>query len=160
MYALSTAPSLLPTALSLYGFEAVRPAVRSNLSLKFDMAFDVDAAGRVRLLQPKLLVAPQSAALVTGFQVVSNTTFEGLTRAPTGGYQYDSAMVVTPRAGRRDPDAGLGPGERRLCDLDADVREARRRQCAGGERDVRRVLRGRVDTNCGFRSLEEGLPKS
>lgn len=160
VYALSTAPSLLPTALSLYGFEAVRPAVRSNLSLTFDMAFDVDGSGRVRLLQPKLLVAPQSAALVTGFQVVSNTTFEGLTRAPTGGYQYDSAMVVTPGQVVAIQTQGSGPASV-VCAISTPM-------YAKLVVDSVRAVNGtsavffkvRVDKNCGFRSLEEGLPKS
>ena len=96
VYPLTTAPSSLPAAISLYAFTSVRPVVRTNQSLNFDVAVDLDASGKVRLLPPKLVVAPNGASLTTGMQVINGTTFDAFTRAPTTGYQFDSATVVTP----------------------------------------------------------------
>lgn len=160
VYALSTASSLLPTAMSLYAFQTARPAVRSNLSLTFDVAFDVDGAGRVRLLPPKLLVAPQSAPLVTGFQIVANTTFDALTRAPNSGYQYDSATVVSPGqvvAVQTQGAASAGVRCAIQTPMYAKLVVDSVRPAQGTSAVFFKV---RVDQNCGFRSLEEGLPKS
>lgn len=160
VYALSTAPTLLPTAVSLYGVQSVRPAIRTSGTLNFDLAFDVDAAGRVRMLPPKLLVAPQGASLTTGMQVVANTTFDALSRAPSGGYQYDSATVVTPGQVVAVQTQGAGTLSvvcSTTAPLYAKLVVDSVRPAAGTQLIY---LRARIDPNCGFRSLESGLPTS
>lgn len=160
VYSLSTAPTLLPTAISLYGVQSVRPAVRSSGTLNFDVAIDVDASGKIRLLPPKLLVAPQGAALVTGMQIVSGSTFETLTRAPSAGYQYDSATVVTPGQVVAVQTQGAGTVSvvcSTTAPLYAKIVVDSVRATAGTQAVY---LRARIDPNCGFRSLESGLPAS
>jgi hypothetical protein len=160
VYPLSTAPTQLPTAISLFGFQSVRPAVRSNLSLNFDLALDVDASGRVRLLPPKLVVAPQAGSLATGIQIVSNSTFETLTRAPNGGYDYDSATVVRPGQVVAIQTQGAGAVSvacATTTPMYASVVIDSVKPTAGTQLIY---LRARVDRNCGFRSLESGIPTS
>lgn len=160
VYPLTSAPTAFPTAVSLYTQTSVRPAVRTNLTLNFDVAVDLDAQGRVRFLPPKLVVAPQTTALVTGFQIVPNTTFDALTRAPTGGYQYDSAAVVTPGqvlAVQTQGAAPLSVACSPTAPMYAKIVVDSIRPSAGSQQIF---FRARVDQNCGFRSLEPGLPGS
>jgi len=160
VYPLSTSASSLPAAISLYNFTSVRPIVRTNQTLNFDVAVDLDASGKVRLLPPKLVVAPNGASLETGMQVISGTTFDTFTRAPNNGYQFDSATVVTPGQVVAVQTQGAGPLAA-ICTttvpmyakvvVDSIVP-------TNGSKLI--YLRARVDQNCGFRSLAEGLPSS
>jgi hypothetical protein len=160
VYPLSSAPTLLPTALSLFGVQEVRPLLRVNQSLNFEIAVDLDAQGRVRLLPPRLLVAPQGASLVTGMQVIANTTFDALTRAPNTGYQFDSATVVTPGQVVAVQTQGAGPASI-ICSVAVPMYAklvVDSIRPAAGTQVI--YMRARVDPNCGFRSLEPGLPTS
>ena len=163
VYPLSTASPLLPTAISLSQSVAVRPAVRTNLSLNFDVALDLDATGKVRLLPPKLVVAPQAGgSLVTGFQVLTNTTFDALSRAPNTGYQFDSATVVSPgqlvvvqTQGAGVLSAVCSPSTPMYAKLVIDSVPL---VPGTGARAI--YLKARIDPNCGFRSLDPGIPKN
>ena len=160
VYPFSNAPSLLPTAISLFGVQAVRPLIRVNQSLNFELAVDLDAQGRVRLLPPKLLVAPQGASLVTGVQIMTGTTYEALTRAPNSGYQFDSATVVTPGQVVAIQTQGAGPASI-VCSTTAPMYAklvVDSIRPSSGTQVI--YMRARVDPNCGFRSLETGLPTS
>jgi hypothetical protein len=128
-------------------------------NLAFDLAFDLDASGNIRafpvrqivpfrviggILQPSHRVGLQKSA----------TTFDNLTRAPSGGYNYDSATVV--RAG------------------ETLVVEVQATQCSfsispnlytkiaiDSVSTASRYIRIRTvhDPNCGFRSFKPGIPK-
>src|SRR3989441_8020071 len=63
--------------------------VRTDLSTVFDFAFDVDAAGRPVLLP----TGAMHLGTVSGLQH-SKTPFDSIKIAPTGGYKFDSALVV------------------------------------------------------------------
>ncbi|AHG90711.1 hypothetical protein J421_3174 [Gemmatirosa kalamazoonensis] len=160
VYPLTTAPATLPAAISLYGLSSVRPIVRTNLSLNFDVAVDLDASGKVRLLPPKLVVAPQGVSLTTGMQIIANTTFDALTRAPNSGYQFDSATVVTPGQVVAVQTQGAGPLSA-ACATTVPMYAklvVDSIRPANGSQVI--YMRARVDQNCGFRSLEPGLPSS
>jgi hypothetical protein len=79
------------------GFGAVgRPTlVPTNGDASFDVAFDLDAQGRVVIYpQRRIIVGPSTRGV--GLQVVG-TPFESLAEAPRSGYGYDSvAVTVTP----------------------------------------------------------------
>jgi len=161
VYPLSTSPQNLPAAISLYNFASVRPVVRINQTLNFDVAVDLDASGKVRLLPPKAVVAPIGASLATGIQVISGTTFDTFTRAPNTGYQFDSATVVTPGQVVAIQTQGAGPLSA-VCTTTVPmyaklVVDSIRPQANGLPLIY---MRARVDQNCGFRSLAEGLPES
>ena len=161
VYPLSTSPQNLPAALNLYSVVSVRPVVRINQTLNFEVAVDLDGTGKVRLLPPKAIVAPSGASLVTGMQVVGGTTFETFTRAPNSGYQFDSATVVTPGQVVAVQTQGAGPLSA-VCTTTVPmyaklVVDSVRTQASG---QPLIFIRARVDQNCGFRSLAEGLPAS
>ncbi|MGQ0640695.1 MAG: hypothetical protein ACT4P6_07980 [Gemmatimonadaceae bacterium] len=155
VYALSGTTTAVPVALSTTD----RIAVRIADQIAFDVAFDLDANGNVTAY-PVRLVVPfrvirgllQETHRV-GIQK-SSTPFDQLTKAPSGGYKYDSATVA--RAGET---------------LVVEVQAA---QCAFSfsptlytkividsvfvaSRNMR--IRTVHDPNCGFRSFLPGIPK-
>lgn len=135
------------------GFDMVaRSTSRTDLGAPFDIAFDVDASGRP-------LVYPASVlGLVTEAAVqITSDAFDRIERAPTGGYQADSALVV--RTGlvflaRSRADGvfcgflGRIPrfGKFRVLTLDADARTV--------------TLEFLVNINCGYRALTPGIPEN
>jgi hypothetical protein len=160
VYPISTAATNLPAGVNLYGSQAVRPLVRTNLTLNFDFAVDLDATGRVRLLPPKLLVPSQSTSLAAGMQVVKNTTFDALGLAPKDGYNADSATVITPGQVVAIQSQGAGPVSN-ICAITAPLYA---KLVVDSIRPVNGTqgifLRMKVDPNCGFRSFADGLPSS
>ncbi|MBV9879125.1 MAG: hypothetical protein JO180_01460 [Gemmatirosa sp.] len=161
VYPVTGSPAAAPTAVSLYTRSAVRPALLSGLVLNFDLAFDVDATGRVRLLPPKQLVASTATSLVTGAQVITNTTFDALLRAPNTGYQYDSATVVTPgqlvviqTQGASTASVACSSTSPMYAKLVVDS-VVPSTQIPGTKAIY---FRARIDPNCGFRSLDTGVP--
>ncbi len=155
VYALSGTPSAVPVALSTTD----RLAVRLADNLSFDVAFDLDGRGAVTsfpvrlvvpfrviggLLQPTHRVGLQKATV----------SFDALTKAPSGGYNYDSATVVR-------------TGETLIVEVQAP-------QCSfafspnlytkiaiDSVFPSTRAIRVRTvhDPNCGFRSFKPGIPK-
>lgn len=158
VYPLSTAPTTLPAAISLYGVQSVRPLVRTNLTLNFDLAVDLDASGKVRLMPPKLLVPPQTIGLQTGFQVISGTTLATLESAPKSGYQYDSALVVSPGQVVVVQTQAAGPTGN-VCSTIAPLYAKLRVDSLRPKQGSTAIFfSARVDPNCGFRSFADGLP--
>ena len=155
LFALSGTPASVPVALSTTD----RIALRMSDNLAFDVAFDIDASGNVRALPVRQVVPFRVIAGIlqpthrVGLQK-SSTTFDNLTRAPSGGYNYDSATVV--RAG------------------ETLVVEVQATQCSfsfspnlytkiaiDSVTPATRSIRIRTvhDPNCGFRSFKAGIPK-
>lgn len=160
-YPFSSAPTPLPTALSLSGIATVRPAVvtvafgsGSLLIPNFDFAVDRLSDGRVRLLPSKLIAGLDNTGRVlrTGLQVVT-TPFDSLGSAPQGTYQRDSATVVSAGqtiAVETEPAACLGSSRTFIyAKLVVDSVSA----ATGGV-----YIRARIDPNCGYRSLQPGRP--
>lgn len=166
VYPLSSSPEFLPTALSLYSQISVRPVIRvgtTGLALNFDLAVDLDAQDQVRLLPPRLLIAPQAGGgMVTGFQVITGTPYDSLLRAPNTGYRYDSVTVVRPGQVVAVQTQGAG-STGVVCAASAPiyarlvVDSIRPSADVAGARAI--YIRARVDPNCGFRSLDAGVPK-
>ena len=155
VYALSGTPTAVPVALSTTD----RLAVRIADNIAFDVAFDLDGNGNVTAYPVRLVVPFRVIGGIlqethrVGIQK-SATPFDQLSKAPTGGYKYDSATVV--RAGET---------------LIIEVQAA---QCAFSFSPVlytkiaidsvftaSRAMRMRTvhDPNCGFRSFLPGIPK-
>jgi len=61
-------------------------------SAEFDVAFDLDASGKVIMYPQRRIVSGVTGRRV-GLQIVPGS-FESLTIAPSGGYQYDSVAVT------------------------------------------------------------------
>lgn len=153
VYPLTGTSPLLPTALNFTTRSAVRPAVASDGSLNFDLAFDVDAQGRVVLTPPKLVATGSRFTPVVGLQLVA-TPFDTLGTAPKGTYRTDSVTVVSPRQ------TVVVEAITAVCSSVSAPLYAKLvvDSVVGPSRAI--YLRARVDPNCGFRSLLPGLPKS
>lgn len=155
VFALSGTPTAAPVALSTTD----RIVVRISDQIAFDVAFDLDGSGAVTAYPVRLVVPFRVIGGLlqqthrVGLQK-SSTPFDELTRAPGGGYNYDSATVV--RAGET---------------LVVEVQAA---QCSfsyspnlytkiavdsvfPASRSIR--IRTVHDPNCGFRSFKPGIPK-
>ena len=145
-------------ALDLHTPNAVRPAVQSyligstyTLVPNFDVAFDLDSAGHIVLLQPKQIVTTTTVPK-TGFQT-STTAFDALGSAPGGTYQQDSLVRVSPKQTvivQAQGLACLSAGTFFYAKLVVDS------ITAAGALATRVV----TDPNCGFKSFASGVPTS
>ncbi len=121
-----------------------------ELGEPFDFAYDIDGDGGA-------VIAPTGAlGLVRspGIQEVDSVSFDGITIAPIGGYNLDSALTVRigtvflVRSRASSLACTIGSvaryGKFRVIDLDPDLRSIR--------------LETLIDTNCGYRGLEPGIP--
>jgi hypothetical protein len=143
-----------PAAIDLAGQRAVRPAIIGGSILNFDIAFDVDAQGRVLLHPPARVAVPPTGAPRTGFQTAGGG-FDAITIAPRGGYTFDSTTVVA--VGQ----AVIVEASAATCNTTYPMHAKMVIDSLGPASAAGRLLYGRVrvNPNCGFRSLQPGLPK-
>jgi hypothetical protein len=153
VYPLSGDPAL-PAAIDLSARRAVRPAILAGSVINFDLAFDLDAQGRILVIPPARLASPPSGIPRVGIQTRSES-FDGLSRAPDGGYTFDSTAVVT-RGQTVVVEASAA-----TCSTTYPLHAKLVVDSVGAVAAGRPIyVRARVNPNCGFRSLEPGLPKS
>lgn len=155
VFSLNDAPPGAPTAISLFASLNGVPAVTAGPSFAFDVAVDVAGTGTVTLIPNSRVGNGMVVPHRVGLQVVEGT-FDALTRAPAGGYKYDSLLVVTPgqvvAVQASDPVACPVPylGTSIYGKLIVDsIRPS----------PTRVFFRSTVDPNCDFRSLLPGVPK-
>lgn len=151
VYALNGTPATVPTALQI---RTISP-VRIDASYNFDLAFDINAAGEVIAYTPRAVGGELVNARRVGLQL-PNQEYSTITTAPTGGYKYDSLLVLP--VGKAllvdsfDPGCSpyslLGPNIRAKLVLDS-VNLASRVI----------YLHALSNPNCGFRQLTPGTPK-
>lgn len=150
VFAMNGTPVNVPSAFNLVFFVPVR----IDPSYSFDLAFDIDANGSAVVYPVRLIGGAVTATRQVGLQKAT-VPYDQVTRAPSGGFRYDSTLTV---------DAG----ETVIIELAAE-------QCAFASvsqlvvaklemLDIdasRRLMAFRItyDPNCGFRSLLPGLPK-
>ncbi len=157
VFPLRNAPPPQSPAVDLRAGSIVRPAIIYSSTLgslvpNFDVAFDIDAAGHILLLPPKLVAAAQVIPR-TGFQIVS-TAYDSLGSAPGGTYQADSAVVVVPGqtvVAQAQGTTGCTVGAPFYAKLVVDSVS----RLTGGI-----FVRATIDPNCGFKSFASGLPTS
>lgn len=155
VYSINEAPAGAPSAVSLYASVNSVPAVAAGPTFSFDFAIDVGPGGTITLIPNSRVGNAMVRPHRVGLQVVSES-YESLTRAPAGGYKYDSLLVVTPgqtiAVQSSDPVACpvsyLGTSIYGKLVIDS-VSAA----------PARVFLRSTVDPNCDFRSLLPGIPK-
>jgi hypothetical protein len=146
LYALVATPVSTPSGYSLDGSQRVR----TDLSVEFDFAYNVESDGRHVFVPRAALGIDPGASVNPGF-LASNESFEAIKVAPSNGYVTDRAIPIV-------------EGERYV------VRS--RVACNGGlpkyakvevvafDEPARTVtFRVLTDDNCGFKGLEPGLPK-
>jgi len=148
LYALSGTPVTTPSAYVI-GF---RQVVRTDQSAQgFDFAFDIDSTGRPILLPTGALGLPRASGIQRTLHA-----FDSVTVAPTGAYQSDSAVVV-------DSNEVMILHSRPLvCSFGitsiyyAKLHVIAIDTAASARRIDFEIL---TNVNCGYRGLEEGLPK-
>lgn len=88
IYAFNGTPRTVPSAIGL----SSREAVPLSTSFAFDIAFDIDAAGKAVIYPVQLLVngLPGRA----GIKVMQAGSFESIEKAPQTGYVYDTPTVI------------------------------------------------------------------
>lgn len=144
--ALTGTPVVSASGISIIRHEVVR----LDGTRDFDLVADIDGAGRA-VLYPVQLVGGSAGR--AGWQK-SAQPYDAILEAPIAGYQRDSAAVLT--AGEVilvDAEPAFCAGSFRpsvYAKLIVDAIDA-------AARTVR--VRLRVNPNCGFRSLAEGLPE-
>ncbi len=141
-----------PAALSTID----RRAVRLDATYNFDVAFDIDDAGRPVVIPQGLVGTPAGAARPVGLQRLG-TSFEDATMAPraTSGWLYDSTLTVV-------PGEIVGVQSRpSICDFDFDPYVYSKLRVDSVRPSIRRLyVTALTNPNCGYRSLVPGRPSN
>jgi hypothetical protein len=148
MYALTGTPVSTPSGLRLES----RAVVRTDQTSTFDFAFDIDSTGQALLLNTGALrLGRASGALIT------QTPFDAILVAPDTRYELDSAVAIDGNTvaiiHSRPTLCGFGLTARFYAKL--RVLELDTAPGPDGRKVTFEIL---VDTNCGYRGLEPGLP--
>ena len=150
LYALSGTPVTTPSAYVI----SFRQVVRTDQSAQgFDFAFDIDSTGRALLLPTGALKLPRGSGVK-----LSSVPFDSILVATAGGYQSDSAVAVDSNT------VALLHSRPLVCSFGitsiyyAKLHVLRIDTTSGpnGRRIDFEILN---NVNCGYRGLEEGLPK-
>ena len=155
VYTITQSPPALPNALNFLG-----GVTRASSSFAFDIAFDIDANGRVIVYPVRALGgAPAGTLKHVGLQAVSGT-FESILEAPAAGYDTVSAKTIsigsTLAVELRDPTAcfsySILQSQLLYAKLTVDSIDAPSRHIWG------KLV---VDPNCGYRGLvPDSIPKN
>lgn len=139
-----------PAALDLVNLRAVRPEVSFIGAANFQLAFDADASGQLRLYPVNTLLSPPGGSAVVGLQR-SESNFAALERAPSGGFVVDTAQTAS--IGEtfifRVTAGTCAFGDPLYGKLEIESYNAATR---------RATVRLLLNRNCGYRDLTEGLP--
>jgi hypothetical protein len=146
LYALVGTPVSTPSGYALEGSRRVR----TDLSVDFDFAFNLEAEGRPVLLPRAALGIDPTATVNPGF-LARSETFEAIKVAPSNGYVTDRAIPIV--AGER-----YVVRSRVTCSI--GVPKYAKVEVLSVD-DAARTVTFRIitDDNCGFKGLEPGLPK-
>lgn len=152
VYALTGTPETYPTTY----VAAARNVGIMDGGGNFDIAFDIDAQGKVIVYPMRLVVSP-----ITPFRDVGllkgNGTFDAITRAPNSGYLTDKSITLSPgevvilqtarNTGNNICVYGISPYIFAKIGIDSvDLKQ----------RSI--FFKATVNPNCGFRSFKAGIP--
>jgi hypothetical protein len=151
VYAINGAPSGAPTAVHMY----TGSRTAADASFFFDIAFDMDSSGNVRLLPQRTVASGLTTTHQVGLQK-SAQNYADVETAPKSGYHPDTMMVVAVNqlvlVQVQDPACAVSiTGTSiygKLVVLSADPKTR--------TLDIQYV----GDPNCGFLSLAPGVPKN
>jgi hypothetical protein len=150
LFALVGTPVSTPSGYSIQPVEGNR-RVRTDLSVDFDFAFNVEADGRHVFLPRAALGIDTANSVNPGFRSRSEA-FEAITTAPSDGYITEEPVPI-------------GVGDRYVvrsritCNI--GVPKYAKLEIVAFDETARTVtFRVLANDNCGFRSLEPGLPDS
>jgi hypothetical protein len=148
VFSVSQTPVNVPAAFNIVFFTPLR----LEPTYGFDLAFDIDDAGKVVLIPVRLVGGAVTAGRRVGLQRITGA-YDEVTRAPTSGYQYDSTLT-------------LDVGEASLVELQTDICQFQTSQLVYAKLQIKAVdpvsrtivFRITYDPNCGFRSFLPGVP--
>jgi len=148
VFSVSQTPVNVPAAFNIIFFTPLR----LEPTYGFDLAFDIDDAGKAVLIPVRLVGGAVTAGRRVGLQRIAGA-YDEVTRAPTSGYQYDSTLT-------------LDVGEASLVELQTDVCQFQTSQLVYAKLQIKSVdpvsrtivFRITYDPNCGFRSFLPGVP--
>ena len=144
LFALDGTPLSAPAAYQLEG----RLRVRTDRSAAFDFAFNIDSLGRAVLLPTGALGLGEAS----GIRLMT-TPFDSITVAPNGGYEAKQAVGVTTGT------VAVVRSRPLTCSFGATVFLYGKLRVLAIDAGTRRLdFQILVDTNCGYRGLEPGLP--
>jgi hypothetical protein len=148
LYALEQTP--VGTA-SAYAIEGSRQ-VRTDVSVDFDFAYNVETGGQ-HVLLPRATLGIDSLASVNPGLLASTESFEGITTAASNGYITDQVVPIA--LGERYMVRG------RVTCLSLGLTKYGKIEVVAFD-DVARTITFRVltDDNCGFKGLQPGLPNN
>ena len=152
-------PTGARSALGLYSgrtFPAAPFVFAPDGSLDFDLVFDIDASGKPVLI-PVSKIAICTRTCQVGLQVVTDSSYDQLTKARSKGYTYDTQITLD--IGR--PVYIVAKATGCASDLYSNDMYAKLvvDSVHAGDRSI--FFRIVTDPNCGFRSLVPGVtPKN
>lgn len=152
VYALTGTPASYPTTY----VAAARTVSVIDGAGNFDVAFDIDAQGKVIVYPMRLVVSPitpfRDVGLIKGIG-----TFDAITRAPSTGYLTDKSITLSPgevvilqtarNTGNNICLYGISPYIFAKIGLDSVDRK---------DRSI--FFKSTVNPNCGFHSFKTGIP--
>ena len=151
VYALNGTPATVPAALLI---RTVQP-VRVDANFGFDVAFDFNAAGEVVVYTVRAVASQLASAHRVGLLPTSKT-FDEATEAPTGGYVFDSSLVVP--IGQTIFIDAIESSCSQFSILGQNIRA---KMVIDSAKPATRTVFVHVlsNPNCGFKSLVRGEPK-
>ncbi|MGI8508530.1 MAG: hypothetical protein ACR2MQ_04320 [Gemmatimonadaceae bacterium] len=153
-YALSGTPASLPSGLAV----TLRSTVRVDATASFDVAFDFDPHGNIIISPARTIVSPLTGNVpLVGLQT-STASFDAITTAPGGYYRPDTAIVVKP--GEAFIVLATRSTGSQTCLYSPSPHIYAKVVIDSVKPSTTRAiyLRQTVDPNCGYKSLEIGLP--
>lgn len=154
VWALSGTPPTYPSGISIPG----RQVVTVNANAGFDVALDINSAGQPVIYPVRLVVSTPGGGRPVGLQKVAGT-FETVEKAPSTGYETDSALVLT--TGETVVMETPHNASQEVCQF-AISPNLYGKITVDSVNLVSRILYFRLatDPNCGFRSFAVGIPTS
>lgn len=148
-----TSPSLA-SAVDVF----TRQPVLVDGGAQFDVAFDILSANQVRIVPVKLVVTSISGVRLVGLKPVPGK-FDSLLIAPAGTYEQDSSLTVGPGDLVVVQTTRALPGE--FCQFAISPYLYAKLSVISIDTTARTIqFQLGADPNCGFRSLQPGLPTS
>jgi hypothetical protein len=149
VWALTGAPTNFPTVHLV----PQRITTRPDAAASFDLAFDIDADGRLLVLPVSKVVTPLAGNRTVGI-VRTSDIYNTIVEAPRTGWIYDSILSVN--VGQ----TFIVRVQTQFCSV-SQSSEVYAKYLVDSvfpaERRIR--LSGRVNPNCGFRSFLSGIPE-
>lgn len=148
VYSVSQTPVNVPAAFNFLFFTPLR----LEPTYGFDIAFDIDASGKVVIIPARLIGGAVTAARNVGLQKITGA-YDDLTRAPTSGYRYDSTVT-------------LSVSEGVIVELPIEACQYQTSRIVYAKLQIQafdpvsRIIAFKIayDPNCGFRSFLPGVP--